>query len=41
MEFILELIFFYLMEKGLEWYVEMKGVVNELKEEELLEKLFI
>ncbi len=41
MESILELIFPHLTEKGLEWYAEMKGVVNELKEEELLEKLFI
>jgi len=39
MESILELIYPYLSEKGLEWYKKMKGEIDGLKEEEVLLEL--
>ncbi|MCR9290274.1 MAG: TetR/AcrR family transcriptional regulator [Bacteroidetes bacterium] len=41
MESVLELIYPYLTEKGVEWYEEMKGGIEGLKEEELFESIEI
>jgi AcrR family transcriptional regulator len=41
MESVLELIYPYLTEKGVEWYEEMKGEIEGLKVEELFESIEI